>query len=47
MNQGSTLFLNFVVSLIGIAVLALCIFALPAAISSEAAGEYRPILLGM
>lgn len=47
MNKGSTLFLKFVVALLGIVVLALCIFALPAGIRSEDAGEYRNILLGM
>lgn len=47
MNQGSTMFLRVVVYLIGITVLVLCIFVLPPAIRSEAAGVYRPILLGM
>ena len=47
MDRSSTLFLRFVVSIIGIAVLALCIFALPAGISSDKTGMYRPILLGM
>ncbi len=47
MDRGSTLFLKFVVSLIGLTVLALCIFVLPAGISSDKTGMYRPILLGM
>ena len=47
MKRGSTLFLKGVVVLIGVSILALCIFALPPAISSEEAGMYRPLLLGM
>lgn len=47
MKLDSTLFLKFVILLIGIVVLALCMFVLPAAISSEEAVNYRPILLGM
>ena len=46
MNRG-TFFLKGVVFLIGLIVLALCTFALPAAISSDRTGYYRPILLGM
>jgi hypothetical protein len=33
--------------LIGLVVLGLCIFALPAGISSDNTGYYRPILLGL
>lgn len=47
MKQGSTLFLRGAVVLIGLIVIALCVFALPKGISSEQAGAYRPILLGM
>ena len=47
MKLDSTLFLRFVIFLIGIAVLALCIFVLPSGISSDKTGDYRPILLGM
>ena len=46
-KQGSTLFLKIVIYFIGAAVLALCIFALPAGISSDKTGYYRPILIGM
>lgn len=47
MKPSSTLFLQTVVFLIGIVVLALCIFVLPAGISSDRTGAYGPILLGM
>jgi hypothetical protein len=47
MKIGSTFFLRGVILLLGIAVLALCIFILPLAIGSEKAGYYRPLLLGM
>lgn len=47
MKQGSTLFLRGVIVLIGLAVLALCIFALPAGISTDNTGDYRPIFLGL
>lgn len=47
MKRGSTTFLKAVVWLIGLAVLALCIFALPPLIASERTGYYRPILLGL
>lgn len=47
MNKGSTLFLKSVIGLFALAVLALCIFVLPAGISSDNVGYYRPILLGM
>lgn len=45
--SGSTLFLKVVIALFGLAVLALCIFVLPAGIRSDNTGMYRPILLGM
>lgn len=47
MKRGSTLFLRGVIVLIGLIVLALCIFALPAGISTDNTGDYRPILLGL
>ncbi len=47
MKRGSTLFLKFVICLIGLAVLALCIFVLPAGLRSDTVGYYRLILLGM
>lgn len=47
MKKGSTLFLRLVIALIGAAVLALCIFVLPAGIMSDKTGYYRPILIGM
>jgi hypothetical protein len=47
MKQGSTLFLRGTVLAIGLIVLALCIFALPAGIRSDNTGMYRPILFGM
>ena len=47
MKQGSTLFLKGVVLLIGLIVLAICVFALPPLIVSEKVGDYRPIFLGL
>ncbi len=47
MKQGSTLFLKFVVSLIGLAALALCVFLTQATISSGEEGDFLPILVGM
>lgn len=47
MNQSSTLFLKFVVVLIGLLVLGLCIFVLPVGISTDQTGEYKNILLGL
>ena len=47
MKQGSTLFLKLVVFLVGLAVLALCVFLLQATISSGEAIDFLPILLGM
>jgi hypothetical protein len=46
-QSGSTVFLKFVVCLIGLVVLALCIFVLPVGISTDKTGEYRNILLGL
>jgi hypothetical protein len=47
MHKVSTLFLRSVIVLMGLAVLATCIFALPAGIASDKVGYYRPILIGM
>lgn len=46
-KKGSTLFLRGVIMLIGLAVLALCVFVLPVGIRSDQTGGYRPILIGM
>lgn len=43
----STVFLRGVVILIGLIVLALCIFALPAGIMSDQTGMYKPILASL
>lgn len=47
MKQGHTLILKAVIILIALAVLGVCIFVLPAGISSDRTGNYRPILIGM
>lgn len=47
MKQASTLFLRSVVVIIGLIVLAICIFALPAGIRTDETGNYRPILWGL
>ncbi len=47
MKRGSTLILRGAVLIIGIVVLALCIFALPGGIRSDETEMYRPILWGM
>jgi hypothetical protein len=47
MKQGSTLFLKGVVIVLGVTTLAVCIFGIPYAISTDQTGAYRPILLGM
>lgn len=47
MERGSTLLLRGVVVAIGLVVLALCIFALPAGIRTDNVGGYRNILLGL
>lgn len=47
MKPSSTFFLRAAVLILGLVVLALCIFALPAGITSDETGAYRPILLGM
>lgn len=47
MKHNSTLLLKVAISLIGLAVLGLCIFILPRGITSDNVGMYRPILIGM
>jgi hypothetical protein len=47
MKRRSTMFLRGAVALIGLVVLALCVFALPAGIRSADAGMYRPLVIGM
>jgi hypothetical protein len=47
MKKGSTLFLKGVVIFLGLLVVALCVFGLPAAINYDQTGYYRPILFGM
>lgn len=47
MKKDSTFFLKAIIVLMGLLVLALCIFALPAGITSDETGAYRPILIGM
>lgn len=47
MKRGSTIILRGVVVIIGLIVLALCLFALPAGILSDKTGYYRPILTGL
>lgn len=47
MNRGSTIFLRATILVIGLAVLAICGFALPAGIASDTTGYYKPILLGL
>jgi len=47
MNRGSTLFLRATILVLGLAVLAVCTFALPAGIVSDNTGYYKPILLGL
>lgn len=47
MRQGSTLFLKGAVVVLGLVVLAICIFVLPMGIASDNVGGYRFILLGL
>ncbi len=47
MKQGSTLFLKFVIGLMGLAALAFCTIVLPRVIGEINTGGYDPILLGM
>jgi DUF2975 family protein len=46
-HRGSTLILRGTVIFIGLVVLGLCVFALPAGIMSDKTGLYRWILLGL
>lgn len=47
MKRGSTLFLRGAIVVIGLVVLALCIFVLPVGIRTDNTGDYHPILLGL
>lgn len=47
MERGTTYFLRAAVITIGLVVLALCIFVLPAGIQTTNVGGYRPILFGL
>jgi len=47
MKQGSTIFLRFVVILLGLGALSVLVFVLPSAISSDKTGLFRPLLIGM
>ena len=47
MKQGSTLILRTAVTLMSLAVLALCIFLLPAGLRTDNVGGYKAIILGM
>lgn len=47
MNRGSTIFLRGVIGLIGLFVLALCVFVLPQLIATDRVGYYRPIIIGL
>jgi hypothetical protein len=47
MKRGSTIILRGAVILLGLIVLGLCIFALPAGLRSDNVGYYRPILAGL
>lgn len=47
MGKVSTNFLRAFVIGVGLAVLAVCIFVLPAAFSTDRTGYYQPIILGM
>lgn len=47
MKRGSTFFLRSVIWLLGLIVLAICIFVLPAGITQDDTSYYRPLLLGL
>ena len=47
MKRGSTIFLRGAVIIIGLIVLGLCVFALPAGITSSQLVAYRPMFLGL
>jgi hypothetical protein len=47
LHKGSTIILRLAVLAIGAVILALCVFAVPAGISSDNTGYYRPILWGL
>ncbi len=47
MKRGSTILLRAAVTIIGLAVLALCVITLPILITEPGVGGYRPILIGL
>ncbi len=47
MKKGSTVFLKIVVWIIGLGVLALCVYLSYFALTEDIVGGYRPILLGL
>ncbi len=47
MKKVPTLFLKGALAVVGLAVLAFCVFALPAGIRSDNTGYYRPLLVGL
>ena len=47
MKRGSTIFLKAVIDVIGLIAIALCVFVLPRALSSDVTGYYQPIIIGM
>jgi hypothetical protein len=47
MENRSTFFLRAAIYVIGLIVLALCIFAVPEGIRLDSSGHYRPLLLGL
>jgi MFS family permease len=47
MKRGSTLVLRAAILVMGLIVLGLCVFALPAGINTDNTGYYRPILFGL
>jgi hypothetical protein len=47
MKHGSTFVLRVAIISLGLIVLSLCIFALPAGLRSDNTGYYQPILLGL
>ncbi len=46
-ERGSTVLLRATIVFIGLTVLVICIFALPAGLSSDQTGFYKPILAGL
>lgn len=46
-QQGSAMLLRIAVLIIGLTVLAACMFLLPAGIAHDSTGGYRPVLVGL